>query len=272
MRPSSIAAASATATSAWTTPHKSSSSGMTDEESDTPGPPHSLPVFRHSTNPAHVALNLQIQNFIEHFRAIAPSSPGSPSSSIGSMSMSMSITLANPAAVVDQTNGAGPSGTSNGAQKSLSASTQTLQHTLAAAQGLHLEAKKLKPEDRAVYLAEIKDAGALFAYSDPETSPLQGFLEQGRRIALAEQVNRAILRELSQEVLRAGSYTYWADSEGESTSPLLDTYARRTTALFAILGENGIDSVPPWTAIDGHAKEQLALVGPACYARLGSYR
>ena len=69
----------------------------------------------------------------------------------------------------------------------------TLTHALTAAQGLHQEAKKLKPEDRAVYLQEIKDVGALFAYKDPETSILKGFLEQGRRISLAEQINRAIL-------------------------------------------------------------------------------
>jgi hypothetical protein len=76
-----------------------------------------------------------------------------------------------------------------------SSSGVTLTHALTAAQGLHAEAKKLPAEDRAVYLQEIKDVGALFAYSDPETSILKGFLEQGRRIALAEQVNRAILRE-----------------------------------------------------------------------------
>jgi hypothetical protein len=37
--------------------------------------------------------------------------------------------------------------------------------------------------------------GALFAYTDVENSILKGFLEQGRRIVLAEQVNRAILSE-----------------------------------------------------------------------------
>jgi len=46
-----------------------------------------------------------------------------------------------------------------------------------------------------VYLQEIKDVGALFAYTEPETSILKGFLQQSRRIALAEQVNRAILSE-----------------------------------------------------------------------------
>lgn len=73
-------------------------------------------------------------------------------------------------------------------------SAGTLQHALTAAQGLHQEAKKLPAHERAVYLQEIKDVGALFAYTDPETSILKGYLDQERRIALAEQINRAILR------------------------------------------------------------------------------
>lgn len=71
----------------------------------------------------------------------------------------------------------------------------TLTNALTAAQELHAEAKKLPADVRAVYLQEIKDVGALFAYTDPETSILKGFLEQRRRIALAEQVNAAILSE-----------------------------------------------------------------------------
>jgi hypothetical protein len=89
----------------------------------------------------------------------------------------------------------GPSAAVPGGAGTAAGGGVTLTHALTAAQGLHAEAKKLGPEDRAVYLQEIKDVGALFAYTDPETSILKGFLEQGRRIVLAEQVNRAILRE-----------------------------------------------------------------------------
>jgi hypothetical protein len=74
----------------------------------------------------------------------------------------------------------------------------TLTNALTAAQELHAEAKNLPPDVRAVYLQEIKDVGALFAYTDPETSILKGFLEQRRRIALAEQVNAAILGKSSR--------------------------------------------------------------------------
>lgn len=89
----------------------------------------------------------------------------------------------------------GTNGTSNGGGPGPGV---TLTNALTAAQGLHAEAKKLPPDVRAIYLQEIKDVGALFAYTDPETSILKGFLDQNRRIALAEQVNLAILSELQR--------------------------------------------------------------------------
>jgi hypothetical protein len=77
----------------------------------------------------------------------------------------------------------------------MSQSTGGLQHALTAASGLHAEAALLEPSIRAVYVREITEAGALFAYTDPDNSPVGGFLMQDRRIALAEQVNRAVLSE-----------------------------------------------------------------------------
>lgn len=153
---------------------------------------YALPVMHLSLRPAHVKLNLSIQAFIESFRQLAPSSsPSTPSSSVGDLSGSMSMSMSTSIHV--------PSGAGKGPQggSGLSSSAVTLTNALTAAQGLHAEAKKLDPEDRAVYLQEIKDVGALLAYTDPETSILKGFLEQTRRIALADQVNRAILCELS---------------------------------------------------------------------------
>jgi hypothetical protein len=126
--------------------------------------PNSKPSFPLSTSPSQIILNLHIQQFIESFRSLPQ--PVSPSSSI-STSMSMSM--------------------------SMSQSTGGLQHALTAASGLHAEAALLEPSIRAVYVREITEAGALFAYTDPDNSPVGGFLQQERRIALAEQVNRAIL-------------------------------------------------------------------------------
>lgn len=128
---------------------------------------HSIPVLNSSAHPDHIRLNLQIQRFIESFRQMNPYSPSSPSSSTSSPANSQIFN--------------GGSGV-------------TLTHALSAAHGLHSEAKKLPADVRAIYLQEIKDVGALFAYENAEMSPLKGFLEQGRRIKLAEQVNKAILR------------------------------------------------------------------------------
>lgn len=107
----------------------------------------------------------------------------------------------------------------------------TLTNALTAAQELHAEAKKLPADVRAVYLQEIKDVGALFAYTDPETSILKGFLEQRRRIALAEQVNAAILckyrpescscgKEDSSDIHRAGMRPACCSVFGVYTMPV----------------------------------------------------
>lgn len=124
---------------------------------------HRVPVFAHSAEPDHVHLNLQIQGFVELYRAMSPSAPPSPSSSMGSLP-----------------------GSSNSSQ---------LTNALAVLQDLWEEGNRLRPDDRAVYLGEIREASGLLAYTDPETSVVSGFLDQARRVALAQQVNAAILSE-----------------------------------------------------------------------------
>ncbi|KIR25698.1 hypothetical protein I309_05394 [Cryptococcus deuterogattii LA55] len=175
---------------------------------------HSIPVLYSSAHPDHIRLNLQIQRFIESFRQMNPYSPSSPSSPTSSPANSQTFN--------------GGSGV-------------TLTHALSAAHGLHSEAKKLPADVRAIYLQEIKDVGALFAYENAEMSPLKGFLEQGRRIKLAEQVNKAILR-----------------SEGRAPQSQLEEYAKRLEVYYKVLEGNDIDPTPPWTAKDGLAKEHLA--------------
>lgn len=233
---------------------------------------HTSPVCAHSTSPAHVRLNLQIQAFIESFRHLAPSSPSTPSSSIGSLASSMHASFHGglpPApnsggAAARPSNGSG-NGTSAAAAVGAGSSSGTaLQRTLAAAQSLREEAQKLTGEDKAVYLQETKDVCALLAYADPENSILRGFLDQARRIALAEQVNRAILRkhhhhrrhECARADMRAGS-------EGRPGVSQLESISRRVVALWALMRRyDDVDSRPPWTASDGQGKEQLAAVSP----------
>ena len=52
-------------------------------------------------------------------------------------------------------------------------------------------------------------------------------------------------------------------SEGRPTQSQLETYVRRTTALYAIMSQREIDPRPPWTGADGQGKEQLATVSLA---------
>ncbi|WRT66429.1 uncharacterized protein IL334_003385 [Kwoniella shivajii] len=221
-------------------PYSSYSSGYMKYKAN-----HSIPVLNKSTEPSHIRLNLQIQQFIESFRQLSPSIPSSPASSIGDLTnsqtyqgISASSSSSSPAGLLTASNT-----NTNSNSHSNSTSTQTLTHALSAAQGLHSEAKKLSAEIRAIYLQEIKDVGALFAYTDPENSILKGFLDQSRRIRLADQVNAAILK-----------------SQNKPTQSALETFARRTTVLYKVMSDNGISPKPTWTDStgDGKGKHHLA--------------
>ncbi|WVQ80741.1 hypothetical protein IAT38_002846 [Cryptococcus sp. DSM 104549] len=188
-------------------------------------PDYTVPVFYTSSEPAHVRLNLQIQAFIESYRELEPSL-SSPSSSASSLANSQTLPEGDPL---------------NGAAGDRGNSSTGLVETLTAAQRMHSDAMKLPAAERAAYLKEINDVAGILAYNPLETSPLKGLLEQDRRVALAEQVNAAILRSL-----------------GKSTQSQLEMLARRTAAIYGIMADNNIDTRPPWTAADGQGKEHLA--------------
>ncbi|KAL1406989.1 hypothetical protein Q8F55_006402 [Vanrija albida] len=169
-----------------------------------PPPPtnHTTPLFARSSDPGHVKLNLSIQRYIEEMRSVpTQSATSSPSSSIDSLTGSTAL------------------------------SGDTFRDLMAMHQELHTEAMKLRPEHRAAYLQEIKDVTALLGYNNPETSILGGFLEQERRVALAQQVNAAILR-----------------SQGRPVQSHLEQIARATSAIYSTLHDAGIDPQPSWTA------------------------
>ncbi|TXT13192.1 hypothetical protein VHUM_01593 [Vanrija humicola] len=161
-----------------------------------------VPLFPRSSDPGHVKLNLGIQRFIEEMRGVpTQSAASSPSSSIDSLTGSTAL------------------------------SGDPLHDLMATHQELQMEATKLRPEHRAAYLQEIKDVTALLTYINPEASILSGLLEQKRRIALAQQVNAAILR-----------------SEGRPVQSHLEQIARTTSAIYSTLHDAGIDPQPSWTA------------------------
>ncbi|RXW20074.1 hypothetical protein EST38_g5792 [Candolleomyces aberdarensis] len=51
------------------------------------------------------------------------------------------------------------------------------------------------PKDREVYKQELKNVGGILAYKDPEKSSVAKYLAYQRREAVADQINRAVLRE-----------------------------------------------------------------------------
>uniref|UniRef100_V5EWF9 CRA domain-containing protein n=2 Tax=Kalmanozyma brasiliensis (strain GHG001) TaxID=1365824 RepID=V5EWF9_KALBG len=182
-----------------------------------------LPANPTSMEPDHLLLNLQIQVFIEAIRSassaqLAPatsslsaSNGGLPSlaSTTPGIAASAISRAASPAPSTSSSNGSGTSATGNAALN------PALHSALAYAQGLYASAQKLPSFWRAMYLKELEQVTALLAYTDVEHSPVRRFLHKSRKVALAEQVNSAIL-------LRSG----------KPSQPLVEVAVRQTTLLW----------------------------------------
>lgn len=157
-------------------------------------------------------LNLQIQAFIESVRAASTSSNPSLSLAVNSVGLRAgSHTFATSTAGINSAvsrsaspapssasstgsatsaNGLSGSAHSNG---SAAFSNPVLHAALVHAQSLHANVQKLPGYWRAMYLKELESVTALLAYTDLERSPVRKYLDQSRRVALAEQINSAIM-------------------------------------------------------------------------------
>lgn len=93
---------------------------------------------------------------------------------------------------VTSANGLSGSTHSNGSAAVLN---PVLHAALSHAQMLFANVQKLPGYWRAMYLKELESVTALLAYTDLETSPVRKYLDQSRRVALAEQINSAIMCE-----------------------------------------------------------------------------
>lgn len=236
----------------------------------------SLPSYPTSLDPAHLELNLLIQQFIETVRsassvppdapAPAPASTGngagngttspvdptgaiSPSAlhpthplasvlrssgsragsragspapeSVASSESTLSLTPSGHVAAGSGGRGANLSGPESAAAR---ARNNVYDDALGFIQHVHASCHRL-PDVRAKarYLKEIENVSVLLAYPDLKNSPAQGYLDHRRRIALAEQVNAAIL-------LRTG----------HASQPLLESAARQTAFLFSQLAKDHV--------------------------------
>ncbi|SPO20865.1 uncharacterized protein UTRI_00342 [Ustilago trichophora] len=181
-----------------------------------------LPANPTSMEPDHLLLNLQIQVFIEAIRSassaqLAP--PSSASLSAGGALPSLASTTPGIAASISRAASPAPStSSSNGSATSATgtnaALNPALHSALSYAQGLYASAQKLPSFWRAMYLKELEQVTALLAYTDVERSPVRRFLTRSRKVALAEQVNSAILSR-----------------SGKPSQPLIEVAVRQTTLM-----------------------------------------
>ncbi|GAA6047654.1 hypothetical protein JCM3770_001610 [Rhodotorula araucariae] len=171
-----------------------------------------------SLAPAILSLNLQTQVFVELMRsAYATSAHSTPSTPTPSL------------------NGGGGSGANGGSDADMSASTSSLgtftilNVAIAQAQALAEKVSLLAPgREREGWEKERVDVSALLAYKNVESCEVRGYFEEGRKAALAEMVNAAILQH-----------------SGRTALPLLELAARQATAFWATLREMNMPFPPP---------------------------
>ncbi|CBQ67693.1 conserved hypothetical protein [Sporisorium reilianum SRZ2] len=188
-----------------------------------------LPANPTSMEPDHLLLNLQIQVFIEVIRSASSAQLAPPSSTAsqlaaasngGGLPLLASTTPGIAASAISRAASPAPStSSSNGSATSATganaALNPALHSALAYAQGLYASAQKLPSFWRAMYLKELEQVTALLAYTDVEHSPVRRFLHRSRKVALAEQVNSAILFR-----------------SGKPSQPLIEVAVRQTTLLW----------------------------------------
>lgn len=228
---------------------KDRANGKGDDESS--GVERILPANPTSLDPAHLSLNLQIQAFIESVRAASTSNATSPAlasavsmsshqgaSAMPNMHSIVSSTPGIAAAAVSRSASPAPSSTSstgsatsaNGlsgsAHSNGGSSTQVnpvLHAALRHAQTLYSEVQKLPAYWRAMYLKELESVTTMLAYTDLERSPVRKYLDQSRRVALAEQINSAIMFRT-----------------GKPSQPLIESAVRQTTFCWSTMAQDKV--------------------------------
>ncbi|GAA5890971.1 hypothetical protein JCM5296_001247 [Sporobolomyces johnsonii] len=211
-------------------PSSSLPSGVSGSDSPFPSP---VPVvgatfgpWALSLSPQILALNLQLQSFVELMRAghasSAVSTPSTPTSSL------------NGHTTRDADSDAGMSASTS----SLGASS-ILNVAIAQSQALRAKVLELPPgKDREGWERECVDVCGLLAYKDLVGCPVRGYLAQSRRETLAEMVNAAVLQRTNRSPL-----------------PLLSLAARQATAIWQTLGELKVQFPPaPTNTKDSKSK------------------
>ncbi|KAI5119179.1 hypothetical protein M0805_000633 [Coniferiporia weirii] len=166
-----------------------------------------------STKPIHIALNLRILAFIEAARTIPLPYASDPQRG---------------------SNAASSVGSSAGAERSSDAYSAQQTELLHRAQRLYASVESLRDvRDRDLYRKELNSVGGLLAYRVPESSKISKYMEQGRREAVADQVNSAILYHM-----------------GQPATSLAELYVRQTAAVWLTMRDVDLRIPPPslWPA------------------------
>ncbi|ORY59406.1 hypothetical protein BCR35DRAFT_295704 [Leucosporidium creatinivorum] len=184
-----------------------------------------------SLEPQILALNLQLQTFVELMR-VAHSPSSNASTPAGTSPLHPSATTTNGHSAAAASLSLADSMLSN-STSSLSSNTTTSTHTMNIAisqsQALNAKVQRLPGgKERDSWERECIDVSGLLAYKDLNTCPVRGYLAQERREVLAELVNAAILQRTDKTPL-----------------PLLSLAARQTTALWSTLAEWKVQFPPP---------------------------
>lgn len=179
-----------------------------------------LPAYASSLDPAHLALNLQIQAFIESVRNSSHPGASDDSTPTSSRSGSASPTSASASTPPGERDG-------NGAEPAMEDEAggrgEGVYGALHLVQSINARVQRLPEYWRSMYLKELEGVTALLAYGDLKHCPVRKYLDQHRRTALAEQINCAILV-----------------SCGRASQPLLEAAVRQTTFVWARMAEERI--------------------------------
>lgn len=150
--------------------------------------------------PTLLALNLDIQEFVESLRILQQQVPSSPSEAV-SLSNSMIDESTRPADAqlldVGMTSRPVTPDPLAAAATRKAARDAAILACLAHASRLDNATRRLRPREAARYAQQVQDVCGLLAYTDMEASPLAGYLEQERRQRLADMVDGCILGRLT---------------------------------------------------------------------------
>lgn len=204
-----------------------------------------------SVEAAHLLLNLRILAFIEACRTRPlevphPAKTSLESDSTSTASRSGHSTTSHPTLCT------GPPAEADSEVREMDA--EVLDELLRKGRKLYALVKALpNPKDREVYRQELKNVGGILGYKTPENSPVAKYLAYQRREAVADQINRAVLRESLTCFTDSVGNIFALDRTGLSPTSSIELLTRYTSVLWETAREHRVKIrpgavIPPFTA------------------------